>query len=499
MTKTESHPVLRALLMVAAAAVLLAAPDARAFARRTPQPSFDMVPRASWTYDALTWLAAKGRMQPYTAHDFRSSRTFTRVEIADLIRDLKVVNGHTWDGYTATEKEIVLQLATEYRPELEFLDVNLEDYLDGLEAALPEALLANVWAEADVSRTGSETRTIGTQGANLLGMEGSDTAITLSVTNEHNALQPGNHAPFPLVDRFSVQHHDKDWRWELGRAYSWFGTSSAGSMWLQDSSPAPLLGRVDGSVDFGRMLGAWRLSAQIGGFNDGGENYYLISRRLQKTVSRQWGLGFLDMVKTTETPNPMMLLLPGPAYQSVFLEQIDTKWNSMLGFEAIYHPASRWEAYAQWMIDDMSNPFDPADVPKKTGILVGFRTRSGEPMDAGTRLQVNYAVIEPGVYEATRPEYPYLAWTRQGLPLAWPFGPNSRTLTVRTERKIAERVDLVTSYVERRVKVGEGKFTSWSIQPTWDFRPNQSLGLFLQRNTGTDAQNVVGIQASVVF
>ncbi len=471
-----------------------------AIAERIPQVSYDIVPRASWTYDALGWLAARGKMQPFTARDFLSGRAYTRVEIADLIRDLKVVNGRTWEDFTFTERSVLSQLVDEFRSELQILDVDVAKLEEGLDPSLPRVALANAWIYGDVVRTMSDNDTRGSAAFSVFEMRGKGVVFGGALASNTRLLHPENPGGFPVLDHFFFRSRGKQWTWEVGRSYSWVGTAGTGSMWLGDSSPALMLGRANREFSLGRMLGPWKISWEVGGYSEQGIRLYLITKRLEKTFSRKWSLGLIDMTKTTVTPNPLMLLIPAPAYQSLFLSDIDSKWNTVLGFEAMYHPNRRIDTYLQWMVDDMSNPFDPnKTVPKKTGLLIGYRSRADEPMDGAPRLQIEYASIDQFAYNLTRPNAPFLAWTQKGLPLAWPYGGNSQTFSVRTEKKLKGGFDLVTTYLTSKSKVGLGKQQVFSIRPAKDITPGKSVGLILDFHTGDIKHNVFGLQGMLVF
>jgi len=231
-----------------------------------------------------------------------------------------------------------------------------------------------------------------------------------------------------------------------------------------------------------------------------GSRVYLINKRWEKTLSSQWSFAYTDMAKTTETPNPLMLALPSWAYQSVFLEDVDAKWNSVVGLEAIYRPSRKLDAYAQWMVDDLNNPFDPGEsVPKKTGLLVGIRSRSREPMDAGTRVTAEYGVVDTNAYEATRVGLPHLAWSQDGLPLGWPYGADNRTFALKLEQKLGRRWDLVSSFLTVREKQSGGEQNTLSVRPTLQISPRASVGLFMGRQWGDRDATVGGFSGMYVY
>ncbi|MEI6913776.1 MAG: capsule assembly Wzi family protein [Armatimonadota bacterium] len=481
------------------AVISLISPALCAEGQRVPQISYDTVPRASLTIDALGWLAKDGKLLPYTARDFLIDRLWTRIEIADLLRDRRVTNGNNWDGFTDKQRQVVLQLASEFRDELRYLDVDYADFTAGLEDATAKSTLVTPWLYGDVRDSdNTDTTSRGIASFTALELVGSQTSVGATISGERRLFQAGGSHSFPVLDRLSFRGRGKNWDWEVGKFYDWYGEARTGSMWFGDSSPALISAKAARDLRL-PLIGDWHMSFQVGGFHEGGETLYLISKRYEKTLSRKWSFAITDMAKTTTTPNPLMLVIPAQLYQSLFLTQIDTKWNTVMGLEAGYHIQSKLGAYAQYLIDDMEDPFDPNPMtPKKTGILVGLRSRSGQPMDAGFRWSAEYSVIDQRTYEATRPSAPLLSWTQDGLPLGWPFGANSKTLALHGEHKFGNGFDLAASYVDSRPKEGDGKQQVLSISPTKDFGADKSIGLLYEHHAGV-VGDVFGVRGFVAF
>ncbi|BCW98223.1 MAG: hypothetical protein KatS3mg024_1050 [Armatimonadota bacterium] len=456
------------------------------------QPSTDMVPRGCWQMDALAWLAGEGLLPPFTARDFLQSRTFTRLEIAEILRNAQIPT-------EPRASALYSRLRDELSEELVFLGVQLEDNKElGRPSAADQTVLTG-WVSAIVSRADGDSRGFSTGTLTAVSIPGPRRVLNATLTSEARLFHPDSYQRFPALDRFSFAENRRTFKWDVGRSYSWFGTAGAGSMWLSDASPALFKLRASGVLDLGRP-GRWALSWQTGAFSDRGRTVYLLSRRVQKTLSPKWTLGYIDMSKTTRTPDPLMAVLPALAYQSLFLKDVDSKWNALLGVEAIYRPSPRTDTYLQWMVDDMTSPLASRhDAPKKTGILVGLRTRSADFTSGGLRLQAEYCVIDARAYEATRPGAPLLAWTQDGLPLAWSYGPDSRTLALRAEKRFSQRWDCAATLVDSRKKSGPGRNTVLSLQPSWDFDSRSSLSLILEWRSGDVDETSTGIRASVAF
>lgn len=473
------------------------APLGAALVPDVPQIAYDTVPPQSWTMDALAWLAKRGRLGPYSARDFLISRIYTRVEIADILRD---AGSGGWSNLDKSEKHVALQLAGEYRNELRYLGVDFDSFVDGLSGAADQSLLYNAWLYGDSVRSDSETVSRGIGSLTGMGLSGGQISYSATVSSERRLLHPGTSDTFPVLDRFGIRGSSRNWRWSAGRQYSWVGQAESGSMWLGNSSPALFAARAGREVRL-PLIGRWWIDWEVGGWGENGDNFYLITRRFEKTFSRQWSLSILDMTKTTETPNPAMLVIPSQIYQALFLKQIDTKWNTVMGVEGAYHSGARLSAYAQWLVDDMENPFDKNPVtPTKTGFLVGVRSRVGEPMQGALRWRAEYAVLDRRTYEATRPDFPLLSWTQDGLPLGWPYGGNSRTLSLYAEGKIARKLDLTGGYIEVRDRDGNNPMRIFTISPSYDFRPDLSLGLMFQHSSsGGASSDALGLRALAAF
>lgn len=457
------------------------------------QPSTDVLPRGCWQMDAMAWLAGEGWLPPFTARDFLQSRTFTRLEIAQILQNTQMPS-------EPRASALYARLRDDLSEELLFLGGNLlsETGEQGCPSAAAQTVLTG-WALASASRVDGDSRGFATGTLTTLSATGPRRVLSATLTSEARLFHPDSYQSFPVLDRFSFAENRRTWKWDAGRSYSWFGTAGAGSMWLSDASPAMFQLRASGVLDLGRP-GRWALSWQTGGFSDRGRTVYLLSRRVQKTLSPRWTLGYIDMSKTTRTPDPLMAALPALAYQSLFLKDVDSKWNALLGVEAIYRPSPRMDTYLQWMVDDMTSPLASRhDAPKKTGILVGLRTRAADFTSGGLRLQAEYCVIDARAYEATRPGAPLLAWTQDGLPLAWGYGPDSRTLALRAEKRFSPKWECAAALVDSRKKSAAGRSTVLSLQPSWDFDPRSSLSLILEWRSGDVDETSAGIRASMAF
>ncbi len=453
------------------------------------QPLTDVMPRGCWQMDALAWLAGEGLLAPYSARDFLQSRTFTRLEIAELLRAAAAPT----DPRAAW---LFARLREDLAEELRFLGGDADAERAGGEGWPP---VLTGWAAADGSVVDGDSRGTAAGALTLLAGLPQHRLLSATLTSEARLFHPDDRRLFPVLDRFALAESRGSWRWDAGRTYSWFGAAGTGSMWLSDASPALFQVRAAGVLDTGRP-GRWALAWQAGGFSDRGRTVYLLSRRVQKTLSPAWTIGYIDMSKTTRTPDPLMLALPALAYQSLFLKDVDSQWNALLGLEAVYRPSPRAETYLQWMVDDMTSPVRSRhSAPKKTGILFGLRSRAPDFARGGLRLQAEYCVIDARVYEATRPAAPLLAWSQDGLPLAWSYGPDSRTLAVRAEKRLTPRLDGVASLVDSRRKSGGGRHTVLSVRPSWDIDPRSSIGLLIEWHSGDVDDATVGVRASVAF
>lgn len=481
-----------ALLGLAALVVMLAPGRANA---DVPQPSYDTVPRATWMMDSFGWLARQGALEPYHARDFLISRAFTRMEAAGLLREL--MSSERYSNLPGRQRLVVAQLVDEFDEELRLLGVDAEAASAALNAGGEQALLANAWLYGEATRSDGDTQGELIPVVSGFWMSGRGTTVNATVSNERRLFHDGAGA-FPVVDRFGVHRRWGEWRVSGGRIYDHIGTANAGSLFLDDSSPALMQVSATKVFPLGRKLGDVRLTWQTGGFREAGETFYLITKKVEKTLSDRWSLAYIDMAKTTETPDPLMVVLPALAYQSLFLDDVDSKWNTLVGVQAMYRPHERLDTYVQWMVDDLNNPFDPGEnVPKKTGLLFGVRSRSNSA--SRLRLIAEYAVVDERTYEATRATLPLLAWTQDGLPLAWPYGPNSRTLHLRGEAKVSENVDLVAALVDSRAKTGGAEHTIFSFMPTLQISPQASLGVTLEVLSGDVDETLFGLRGMMLY
>lgn len=463
------------------------------------QPAFQTVPAGSFLMDGFGRLAGKGVFQPLAASDFRMGRSFTRTELAGVLLDSRTAIRESGITLPPEDQALLAALARDLAPELQWLGGTPES----VTPPLGEVTSGSIWTgwlygEA-AQRDSAPDQKIGAPELTLLGVSG-NLHYGGSLTGKRRVTDSQVREKFHELDRFYIAGTEKNYRWELGRTNQWVGAASTGSLWLGDSSPSMYTGRLDAEIDLGAFLGKWRVESLLGGFGEDGRSVYVINRTARKAIAPDWSVGVIDSVRTTLTPNPLMLALPSLAYQSLFLSDIDARWNIIMGLEAVYHPTLANEAYLQWMVDDINNPFDPGDsVPKKTGILVGYRHRFGSRLAASSRITIEYATIDRRSYEATRAGSPHMAWTRSDLPMAWPFGANNRTLAVNAEHRLSDRFWLQGGFVENQVKVGPGRTQTVTFHPRYDITPTLSVGLVWQDISGDQSNSVIGVRALASF
>lgn len=449
--------------------------------------------------DGFGRLAGKGVFQPLAASDFVLGRSFTRTELAGILLESRPAIRERGMALSPEDQALLGALARELAPELEWLGAAP----GSVTPPLGEDTSASLWTgwlygESN-RRDNAPDQNIGAPELTLLGVSG-NLYYGGSLTGSRRVTDSSVREKFHELDRFYVAGTEKNYRWEVGRTNQWVGAAATGSLWLGDSSPSMYTGRVDAQIDFGPFLGKWRLESLVGGFGEDGRSIYVINRTARKSLSPDWSISVIDSVRTTLTPNPLMLVLPSLAYQSLFLSDIDARWNIIMGIEALYHPTPASEAYLQWMVDDINNPFDPGDsVPKKTGILAGYRHRFGSGQTASSRITLEYATIDRRTYEATRTGSPYMAWTRSGLSMAWPYGANRRTLSIAGEHRVSERFWLQGRIIEDQVKVGPGRNRTVSVEPWYDITPAVSVGLVWQEISGDSKDSVYGVRARASF
>ena len=401
-------------------------------------PSTDRLPLGHWSYDAMLGLASDGLLPGMPARVFQGDRLFDRVEMAGLVASA-IENA---DPECLTPRRILLihHLVGEFRPEM------------------PERAF-RITGLTGVSRRAFAYGTFAHREERFF----------------HRAERSGR-----ALDKAAVTIDYDRARFSVGSEYRNWGPSYIGSPILSDNSPAFTGVGVSGEIDFGSIVGRVRISQFSSTFQDGGPVYFF-GRRYEKELGDRWHLGVSETAKTNRFPNPLFQVVPFYWYQHI-VPRDEERINCAYGADLTYYTRGGLRAYGELLVDDITAPrlFNPDfERPRKAGTLVGVSFPLSGDRLSGFRAE--YARIDQRTYEATRTEFPELAYTHDGAIIGSPIGPNSTALYLRGEGRISPRLSLIAEYlnlvqkepgppeVERRRVL--------SLRASYDIAPDMSISI----------------------
>lgn len=380
----------------------------------------EVIPRAHWTYGALSLLAVERCLPGMPPWWFHGERLLTREDVRQILSQA-VVPDPASPAFLAYG-----MLAPEY----------------GVDSAAPDG--ERRFARSSYTRLRYDDTEL-EHGWRLLSRRdlwfrlGPEAFAVITLTSQHREWQ-GVSKGFHPVDTVLVQTQTGNVRWEFGKTYMRWGPGYSGAPLLGDDAQGLPLVRGRTELKLGKFLGTWALDQFIAGFREAGEYHYLFGRRIQKEITSRLSFGIAETMKARRMPNPSVLILPVLAYQRIF-DRDSNDLNALLGIDLRYR-APRIEAYGELMVDDITAPrgFGAGyRVRRKIGYTVGVR-RMGLWHGGKTDCRVEYTSIDRETYLHRNPSVSYY---RQGRVLGHSLGPNGRGVLVRVDRRLGERAELV--------------------------------------------------------
>lgn len=382
----------------------------------------EVVPRAHWTYGALSKLALSGNLPNIPAWWFHGQQILTREDVKRLLRFA------TPPGEGTSAELAYRVLLTEYG--------DTQGQLPPPKKKMGSGSYRKLRVLSDETESGWQFLSRRDMWFSL----GRGSYGLAVVTNQHREWQ-GVSRGFHPVDSLLVRTRWLGCDWEFGKTYLKWGPSYTSGLILSDEAQGLPLGRVTGKLKLGRFFGNWDLDQFVAGFREGGGNRYLVGRRLQRGFGDRFSFGISETMKLNKVPNPTCLFLPILLYQRIF-ESDNNDLNAFVGLDARYD-AGRYETYAELVIDDITAPrgFRQGRVTQKIGYTVGFRRKG--LMWGGTDIRAEFTSIDRETYLHRNPEVSYY---RQGRMLGHRLGPNGRSFILRADRRIGSKCELIGTY-----------------------------------------------------
>jgi hypothetical protein len=455
----------------------------------------DIIPWERWEYMALSSLAADGLIPGYSARDFQASRQFTRGELADLTAKAMI----NYRAGAGQDRDSVflnrLEHAFRYQPAVRDTLVQLAQ----MDATRPAATEKPTLPQVPGLSLYGGIRYAGFHGDDKVTVSGrvggiydvSDKAfLALSVNNLHDRTSAQPDA-FSALDVATLNFSAWDADWEIGKTYLSSGPLQSGDGLLSDNAPGLYMAKMRRAFSWGKFPGKFTLTQVYGGFRDEGRTKYYGLRRIESRLGKRVQLGLAEAYVSTKAPGPLSLVLPFYAYQriGVFGQHLgghaagsndNDTFNYMAQLDLVARINRNLNLYGEYVVDDITAPFGlgQGDVPRKVAFVVGAHF----PLLFGSRGSGRFEI-----YNGDRETYlgiaPQVAWTRKGLLLGSPFGPNTQAFYGRLDYRftnqwkgILEMHDAV-QFHNGAPNVGD-RF-ALGATAAYDITPSQSVSLRL--------------------
>jgi len=477
-------PLRRALLVLLAVLLLTGS----ASAGRRIVPSVDHIPLGDWTYDAMISLAADGLVPGCSARVFEGDRLFDRMQMAEAL--VSVIESSKSELLISSQTALIDHLIQEFRPELGFLNEGIiddwEHRADKTAVSDGETFLLGYVRPTptdDSASSGNVTIPFRISGFSSFSQRAF--GIATIADREDKFFETARYSTQP--DKVILRGYDSNFIWSVGREYQNWGPAYSGSLILSDNSASFWQARGIKEIDLGRLIGRFKITESLSVFEDKGRMLYLFGRRYERPLSERWFLGVSEAAKMNKTPNPAILVLPVYLYQHVLGgpgSSIDESLNALYAADLTYRTENGIEYYGEFLIDDITAPdiFGPHfERPRKIGYTLGFFLPK---LFAGERLstfRAEYIFTDPQTYEATRAEFPELAYTHDHAIIGHPIGPNAKALFLHGEYYLSDKWSLIGEYFHvRQNRLGEPerpKEDIISLMAAYDIAPDKSIAL----------------------
>ncbi len=445
MVKARYYWIFLSLILVILAARML-------FADTRSVPSADRLPLEHWAYDAMLSLAADSLVGNFHTRLFTGDRLFNRMEMAELVAS--VIDASQRQKLSSGQLALIGKLVEEFRPEIAFIAPSaLEKWSICKDSSCQKVTVLTGYvralAENDTGDSNSSLLIPYRVSAFANFSEENFGIGTFSKNEDKFFLQ---HRDDPQPEKIMVRGYGKDFTWEIGRDYFWWGPCYTGSLILSNNSAGFWHAGGSKEFSFGPFFGRVKISQFASAFEDKGDMLYLFGRRYERQLSHGWHIGISETAKTSKMPNPLILVLPFYLYQHIFNE-VDEEFNTLYSADVLYAGRQEYQLYGELLIDDITSPriFGGGfERPRKTGWTIGLYLPKIFTEDKLSTFRAEYIYIDRLTYSATREDYPLLAYTHNTEVIGHAIGPNSKALYLRFERSLAEKLSVIGEYLDQR-------------------------------------------------
>ncbi len=445
-------------------------------------PSADHIPLGDWTYDAMTSLAAHGLVPGFSARVFLGDRLFDRMEMAEIVA--AVVSNADANAPVNSRASLITQLVREFTPDLHAMGSNSAEEWLASDQSKP-SLLVTGYAKALAQDNNADTRLMIPHRISLYNplSDRSFGMVTFADKGEQFFQQLRNST---VPDKLIIQGYSDDMVWSVGRQYLNWGPAYAGSLILSDNSIGFWQARAAKEIDLGKWFGRFKVTEFASMFDDD-KQLYFFGRRYEKPLAKRWHWGISETVLMNKAPNPAILVLPFYGYQAIFGgtgSVTDRSMNTVYATDLQYKAAGGQSYYGELLIDDITAPdFLGAGFsrPRKTGYTLGLSLPRLTNSKLRSSLRAEYTHIDRRTYEATRPEFPELAYAHNNRIIGHPIGPNAEMIYLRGESYLNDKWSLTGELMDvRQAQAGlptRTKSDTVSLTVAYDIAAYKSVAL----------------------
>jgi hypothetical protein len=402
-----------------------------------------------WAYEALHGLAAHGLAPLWAA----SARPLTRLELAEMIRDVIAIVGSERRRFPPSALETLDRLAIEFADELARLGLRVTGAPGTVAGTEPAGVrLHKVLVARIVEGTpGRDVPAGARQGGVGLGLVwgGDRTALTIEGVWRLGADTTG-----VALDRAFVGGARDGLTMQVGRDALWWGPGGRGAFLLSDNA---------GPLDFARASytrGTVRYSKMVASLGDG---RLLYGTRVD-ILARPWlRIGLGEAIVAGGSFYPLYVLNPIPIVANYGLSLWDRARGQGQNDNYLFAIDVDWLVrpgvlvYGEALLDDLA--FD-GDLPHRIGGTVGVLL--ADPLRNGrTSLRLEFAAVTNWVYATPEGQNAYV---RRGRVLGHWMAPDAVLLSVVATHQL--RPGASVQLVFERLRKGEGQLGQLWTNPS---------------------------------